>query len=346
MSGSAALLTIHNLAYQGLFWHWDMLLTGLDWKHFNWQQMEFFGNLNLLKTGLVFADRMNTVSPRYAEEIQSAPLGCGLEGVLQQRRGVLSGIINGTDYRHWNPETDPHLPESYGPSNVRQGKAAAKAALQARAGIGRRARRAAGRRSSAGWSIRRGSTWSGRCSATGRSIATPSGRSSAPATRSTTNCSPRLAKRAPRKVAVRLEFSDPLAHRIEAGADIFLMPSRYEPCGLNQLYSLKYGTVPVVRATGGLADTVTDTTEETLAAGTATGFSFREYSGLALSETLDRACKTFANQPVWNQLIATGMRQDWSWADSARQYVALYEQIAAAHARPAADNCVGRPAAV
>ena len=116
-----------------------------------------------------------------------------------------------------------------------------------------------------------------------------------------------------------LEFSDPLAHRIEAGADIFLMPSRYEPCGLNQLYSLKYGTVPVVRATGGLADTVTDTTDETLAAGTATGFSFREYSGLALSETLDRACKAFANQAVWNRLIATGMRQDWSWASSARQ---------------------------
>ena len=112
------------------------------------------------------------------------------------------------------------------------------------------------------------------------------------------------------------------------------MPSRYEPCGLNQLYSLKYGTVPVVRATGGLADTVTDTTDETLAGGTATGFSFREYSGLALSETLDRACKAFANPPVWNRLIATGMRQDWSWANSARKYVALYEQIVAA-ARPA-----------
>ena len=144
-----------------------------------------------------------------------------------------------------------------------------------------------------------------------------------------------LAKRAPRKVAVRLEFSDPLAHRIEAGADIFLMPSRYEPCGLNQLYSLKYGTVPVVRATGGLADTVTDTTDETLAARTATGFSFREYSGLALSETLDRAVKTFAKPAVWNQLMVTGMQQDWSWSASARQYVALYEQTAAA-ARQAA----------
>ena len=106
----ASLLTIHNLAYQGTFWHWDMLLTGLDWKYFNWRQMEFFGNLNLLKTGLVFADALNTVSPRYAEEIQTAPLGCGLEGVLQQRRGVLSGIINGVDYSQWNPATDPHLP--------------------------------------------------------------------------------------------------------------------------------------------------------------------------------------------------------------------------------------------
>ena len=329
-----SLLTIHNLAYQGLFWHWDMLLTGLDWKHFNWQQMEFFGNLNLLKTGLVFADRLNTVSPRYAEEIQSAPLGCGLEGVLQQRRGVLSGIINGTDYRQWNPETDVHLPSQYGPSNVRAGKAAAKAALQQELGlalepnvplvglVGRLVDQkgidlvAAVLRD---WSQYRDAQWVilGTGDPQYHELFTS------------------LAKRAPRKVAVRLEFSDPLAHRIEAGADIFLMPSRYEPCGLNQLYSLKYGTVPVVRATGGLADTVTDTTDETLAAGTATGFSFREYSGLALSETLDRACKAFANPAVWDRLVATGMRQDWSWASSARKYVGLYEQIVAA-ARPAA----------
>lgn len=324
-----SLLTIHNLAYQGLFWHWDMLLTGLDWKHFNWQQMEFFGNLNLLKTGLVFADRLNSVSPRYAEEIQSAPLGCGLEGVLQQRRGVLSGIINGTDYRHWNPETDTHLPMRYGPANVRAGKAAAKAALQAELGlavepdmplvalVGRLVDQKGIDLVGAvlrDWSQYRDVQWAilGTGDPQYHELFTT------------------LAKRTPRKVAVRLEFSDPLAHRIEAGGDIFLMPSRYEPCGLNQLYSLKYGTVPVVRATGGLADTVTDTSEETLAAGTATGFSFREYSGLALSETLDRACKAFTNQTAWNQLQAAGMRQDWSWASSARKYVALYEQTAAA----------------
>ncbi|HTU27354.1 MAG TPA: glycogen synthase GlgA [Pirellulales bacterium] len=322
-----SLLTIHNLAYQGLFWHWDMLLTGLDWKHFNWQQMEFFGNLNLLKTGLVFADRLNTVSPRYAEEIQSAPLGCGLEGVLQQRRGVLSGIINGTDYRHWSPENDRAIPVQYSPANFRAGKAAAKAALQQQLGlavepnvplvglVGRLVDQkgidlvAAVLRD---WSQYRDVQW----------VILGTGDPAYHEAFTT------LAKRAPRKVAVRLEFSDPLAHLIEAGADIFLMPSRYEPCGLNQLYSLKYGTVPVVRATGGLADTVTDTTDETLAAGTATGFSFREYSGLALSETLDRACRTFANPTVWNRLVTTGMGQDWSWASSARKYVALYEQIA------------------
>jgi starch synthase len=138
-----------------------------------------------------------------------------------------------------------------------------------------------------------------------------------------------LAERHPNKVIARLSFSDPLAHRIEAGADMFLMPSRYEPCGLNQLYSLKYGAVPVVRATGGLADTITDATRETLAAGTATGFSFREYEALALSETLKRAMETYAQPAIWSQLIETGMRQDWSWARSAQQYVELYQKIAA-----------------
>ena len=120
----STLITVHNISYQGLFWHWDMLLTGLDWKYFNWHQMEFFGNLNLLKTGLVFADRINTVSPRYAEEIQTAPLGCGLEGVLQQRRDAVSGIINGVDYTHWSPEVDPHIAVNYGPADFATGKPA------------------------------------------------------------------------------------------------------------------------------------------------------------------------------------------------------------------------------
>ena len=132
----ASLFTIHNLAYQGQFWHWDMLLTGLDWKYFNWHQMEFFGKLNLMKTGLVFADAINTVSPRYAEEIQAAPLGCGLEGVLQQRRDVLSGILNGVDYTVWNPATDPHLPVKYDAATVDLGQGGLQGGAASRVGAG------------------------------------------------------------------------------------------------------------------------------------------------------------------------------------------------------------------
>jgi starch synthase len=145
-----------------------------------------------------------------------------------------------------------------------------------------------------------------------------------------------LAKRYPEKVAVRLEFSNQLAHRMEAGADIFLMPSRYEPCGLNQLYSLKYGTVPVVHATGGLADTITNLTDATLADGRANGFSFGEYTTAALADALERACKTFAKRPVWEQLIRNGMRQDWSWSHSAREYSQLYEHTLARRTMPTA----------
>jgi starch synthase len=322
----SSLLTIHNLAYQGVFWHWDMLLTGFDWKFFNWQQMEFFGNLNLLKAGLVFADRLNTVSPRYAEEIQSAPLGCGLEGVLQQRRDVLSGIINGVDYSQWNPSCDPHLAVKYNVDTVLEGKRACKAALQAEmklpqspdvplvAFIGRMTEQkgidliAAVMKE---WLATRDVQW----------VILGTGNGAYHELFTT------LAERNPGKAALRLEFSNAFAHKIEAGADIFLMPSRYEPCGLNQLYSLKYGTVPVVRTTGGLADTIVNATDATLANGTATGFSFADYSGLALSETLDRACQMYTTKKdLWGQLIRTGMRQDWSWAHSAREYVELYRQ--------------------
>jgi starch synthase len=320
------LFTIHNLAYQGVFWHWDMLLTGLDWKYFNWQQMEFFGSLNLLKTGLVFADRLNTVSPRYAEEIQSAPLGCGLEGVLQQRHDALSGIINGVDYLHWNPSCDPHLATKYSPDSATAGKAACKAALQAELGlpqlpdtplvtfVGRLTEQKGIDLIAAvmkDWVQSRDVQWA--LLGTGD-----------PAYHDQLTS---LAKRYSQKVAIRLEFSEPLAHRMEAGADLFLMPSRYEPCGLNQLYSLKYGAVPVVRATGGLADTIVDATPANLASGTANGFSFQDYSGLALAETLDRACRLYRDdKAAWAKLVQTGMRQDWSWAHSAREYVRLYQQ--------------------
>jgi starch synthase len=317
------LFTIHNMAYQGVFWHWDMLLTGLDWKYFNWQQMEFFGNLNLLKTGLVFADRLNTVSSRYAEEIQSAPLGCGLEGVLEHRRDVLSGIVNGADYREWDPATDRSLPANYKPDDFQTGKAACKSALQTElrlpvepkiplvAFIGRLVEQkgidllAAAMRD---WVRSHDEQW----------VILGTGDAAYQEQFAM------LAERFPQKVATRLEFSNALAHRIEAGADMFVMPSRYEPCGLNQLYSLKYGAVPIVRATGGLVDTITNLDEHTLADGTANGFSFAEYSALALTDSLARACNAYRQPEVWKRLVQNGMRQDWSWTASAKRYVELY----------------------
>ncbi|MDZ4817665.1 MAG: glycogen synthase GlgA [Planctomycetota bacterium] len=323
------LLTVHNLSYQGTFWHWDMLLTGLDWKYFNWHQMEFFGNLNLMKTGLVFADRINTVSPRYAEEIQSIPLGCGLEGVLQQRRKELTGILNGVDYQQWNPETDSHLKAKYSLKNrpgVVSAKAANKAALQAALGLPQSPRtpliafvgRLAEQKgidlitgAMQEWAPHRDAQW------------VLLGTGEAKYQELIAN----IAQRHPQRVAARFEFSESLAHQIEAAADIFLMPSRFEPCGLSQLYSLKYGTVPVVRATGGLSDTIVDANDETLTSNRANGFSFREYSTLAFSETLSRAVALYEQPVRWERLVANGMSQDWSWLRSAIQYAELYEQL-------------------
>jgi starch synthase len=297
--------------------------------------MEFYGNLSFLKTGLAFADTISTVSPRYAQEIQYPPLSCGLEGVLQHRRDDLFGIINGVDYNEWNPETDRNLKgNNYGVKNFAAGKAACKAALQREMGlpvaadpplvamIGRLAEQ-------------KGFDLIGKVIAEWAPTSIVQWVILGTGEPQYHRLSSELAQAHPDKVAVRLGFSDELAHRIEAGADIFLMPSRYEPCGLNQLYSLKYGTVPVVHATGGLADTITNLSEESLTAGKANGFSFDHYNTTALADALDRACKTFANKPVWEQLVRTGMRQDWSWNHSAREYDMLYKHTLARAAQSA-----------
>jgi starch synthase len=324
----SSVFTIHNMAYQGPFWHWDMLLTGLDWKYFNWHQMEFYGKLNLLKTGLVFADSITTVSPRYSREIQSAPLGCGLEGVLQNRADVLKGILNGIDTQEWNPQSDAHLPAKYQAENYREGKAACKARLQAEMKLPVQANVPLlgfiGR-----FVEQKGvdplmeviQQWLPTMDAQWVILASGDPKYH--------RLVERMVDRFPQKIAAKLDFSNPLAHRIEAGCDMFVMPSRFEPCGLNQFYSLRYGTVPVVRATGGLADSITDASDAALAAGTANGFSFEEYSSLALGETLRRAYDAYHRPDVWKKLIETGMRQDWSWARSAGQYVKLYEETLA-----------------
>jgi starch synthase len=322
----ASVLTIHNLAYQGNFWHWDMALTGLDWKHFNWRQMEFYGNLSFLKTGIVFADMLSTVSPTYAREIMSVPLGCGMEGALQHRADDLVGIINGVNYSEWNPEVDRYLGENrYSAASFATGKAACKADLQRRLDLPQRPDVplivAIGRlvdQKGFDLLVRVMRHWTEQVDVQWAILGTGEPKYH--------QVLAALAQEHPQRVAVRLEFSDELAHRMEAGADIFAMPSQYEPCGLNQLYSLKYGTVPVVRATGGLADTVVDATEQSLADGTATGFSFDDYTSLELAGALERACRAYADPVVWSQLIETGMRQDWSWSQSADQYGVLYER--------------------
>jgi starch synthase len=329
----ATLFTVHNIAYQGQFWHWDMLLTGLDWKYFNWHQMEYYGKLNLLKTGLVFADAINTVSPRYAREIQTPQFGRGLEGVLQHRQDVLFGILNGIDTKLWNPAADPHLAAHYDAETVARGKPKCKAALQRELGLAQQPAAPLvgiiGRMDEQkGFDLVANviPEWVGKTEVQWAILG-----------KGEPEYHVRfkdLAHRYPQKVAVQLDFSDPLAHRIEAGADMFLMPSRFEPCGLNQMYSHRYGTVPVVREVGGLADTVVDATPENLAAGTANGFSFREDNALALSETLRRACDAYARPEVWSRLVATAMRQDWSWARSAAEYVKVYQQIALHASRP------------
>ncbi len=324
---TASIFTIHNMAFQGSFWHWDMLLTGLDWKYFNWKQMEFYNQLSLLKTGLVFADAITTVSPTYAREIQTPEFGYGLDSVLRSRRDDLVGILNGVDTKSWNPQTDPALAANYSIADVEEGKRACKRQLQQEFGLPERD------------DVPLLAMISRLTDQKGFDLVVQGAETLL--SRNLQLCVlgngekkyeewlVAAAKKTPEKVAVRIGFDEPLAHRIEAGADIFLMPSRFEPCGLNQMYSLIYGTVPVVRAVGGLADSVVDATGNNLAHGTATGFCFTDYTSQALVQTLDRALGLFADKPEWLRLVRTGMNQDWSWRQSALQYVRLYERALA-----------------
>ena len=330
---TASLLTIHNLAYQGTFDYEKMAVTGLDLKYFNWQQMEFYGLLNLLKTGIVFADSINTVSPTYAQEIQTVEQGCGLEGVLQDRADRLSGIINGIDVSEWNPKTDPHIAANFDahfdPQIGSVGKLKCKQALQLEAKlepnsdtpvIGIVGRLEAQK----GWSLILQVLKQYLATSDAQWIILGTGDPDYHHVLTS------LHRSHPNKLALSLAFSDEFAHRIEAGADMFLMPSEFEPCGLNQMYSMAYGTVPIVRRTGGLADTVVDATPKTIENQTANGFSFDEFSSVALQSALDRAVRFYHEDRLnWNRLMLTGMRQDWSWKSSAKKYEQLYQETTA-----------------
>ncbi|MBQ6108769.1 MAG: glycogen/starch synthase, partial [Thermoguttaceae bacterium] len=324
----AVLFTIHNIAYQGVFPASAMTLTGLHWKYFNWLQMECFDHLNLLKTGIVFSDGITTVSPNYAREITSSPGGCGLEDVLRARRDVLWGITNGIDVEEWNPETDKFLENHYTAATRSEGKTACKLDLQNRMDLPRRADvpviGLVGRLTEQkGFDLAVELIY--RKAAAGEDIQWVLLGSGDPILE---NRLRELASRYSQNVAVSIRYSNELAHQIIAGSDIFLMPSRFEPCGLTQLYSLRYGTIPVVHATGGLVDTVRDLNPETEAAKTATGILFCNADIQGITWGIDQALNIYRNRPnVWKQMQETAMNLDTSWKQSAGKYAELYKKI-------------------
>jgi len=321
---TASIFTLHNMAFQGQFWHWDMLLTGIDWKYFNWRQLEFFGNLNLLKGGITFADMITTVSPTYAREIQTPEFGYGLNGVLSARRNDLAGILNGCDTEIWNPQTDNYLAARYDSKTFTTGKAACKKALQQRLGLPLRPDvplfgMISRMTSQKGFDLIAEAAPM-LCQLDAQFAFLGSGEPTYEQMLS------RLATQFPQNVAVTLGYDEPLSHAIEGGSDVFLMPSQFEPCGLNQMYSLIYGTPPIVRSVGGLADSVVDASPNNLKDGIANGFSFHDYRSDVLVDQIRRAISLYHDRQTWNQLIQTGMQRDWSWKRSAGEYVRVYTQ--------------------
>ena len=323
LSNIRSVLTIHNLGYQGLFPAEHFSLTGLPAHLFTPAALEFYGKLNLLKGGLVFADRLTTVSPTYSEEIQTPEYGCGLEGVISGRKDVLHGIVNGIDAEIWNPAKDPHLPTQYSLSDM-SGKSRSKKGLQRELKL----------RTDKGPLVGVIARLTGQKGIDLVIDIIPElmeldvqvvilGTGDVKYEQLVRE----LAERYPGRLAVRNVFDEGLAHRIEAGADMFLMPSRYEPCGLSQLYSLRYGTVPIVRKTGGLADTVVNYTTSAFKGSRVTGFSFTDTSADSLLTCLLLALSIYRKKADWHRIVRAGMEQDLSWARSAEIYLRLFQEL-------------------
>ncbi len=321
---TATLFTIHNLAFHGLFpldYHTDLglLISGPDHS-----SLEFYGQLSFMKAALVHAERVNTVSPTYAREICTPNFGWGLDGLLRDRGAHLSGILNGVDYSVWNPGSDPALPKNYTVDHLR-GKKVCKLKLQSEVGFSHRSRAplfAVVSRLTAqkGMDLVLGSL-PALLAAGGQLVVLGSGEADIEA-------GFRAAAAAhPHSVSVHFGYDEALSHRIIAGADILLVPSRFEPCGLTQLYALHYGTLPLVRRVGGLADTVIDATPESLQEGAANGFVFDDANSRTLSARIADALTLYRDTPAWLQVQRRGMAQDFSWADSALRYEALYRSI-------------------
>ncbi|HEY3488705.1 MAG TPA: glycogen synthase GlgA [Candidatus Deferrimicrobiaceae bacterium] len=321
--GTGSLFTIHNLGYQGIFWNHALPVTGLGWDLFTPQGVEFYGNLNLMKAGLNFADLLSTVSPTYAREVQTVEYGYGLEGVLHERRESLVGILNGVDYDEWNPSTDRFIGAPFSAADL-SGKRVCRAELlrefgmpidveEPVAGFVGRLNEQKGVDL-----IEQAGEWI--ANSPMRLVVLGAGE------RRYEDSLTDLANRFPGRIAVRLAYDNRLAHMIEAGSDLYLMPSRYEPCGLNQIYSLRYGTIPIVRVTGGLADTVVDADAFPDAG---TGFSFSGYAAAELIGAIRRALDAFRDPVRRESIIRRGMGLDFSWDASARAYAVLYERVAA-----------------
>ena len=325
LAGVATLHTIHNLAYQGVFEPSVLEAAGLDAGLYTVDNLEFYGQVNFLKGALIFADLLSTVSQTYSREIQTSELGERLEGVLAKRTDDLFGVLNGLDYEEWNPATDPHIAAQYDLSGVAR-KAESKAALQQRLGLPQRPE------------VPLFGLVSRLASQKGLDIfcdVLPHllGLDAQAAVLGTGepyyhHLISDLAARYPNKMAAVLDFDNALAHQIYAGCDFFLMPSRYEPCGLGQMISLRYGTIPIVRRTGGLADTITDFDAHT---GEGNGFSFKQYSAVALMGAISRALLTMQIRPAWSRLVRNAMSCDFSWDRSANEYVDLYRRAIERH---------------
>jgi len=323
LQGTATIMTIHNIGFQGIFWHWDMPLTGLGWEFFNMEALEFYGRINLLKAGILFADVVTTVSNTYAKEIMTPEYGFGLEGVLKKRRDDLYGVINGIDYNEWNPWRDSLIPARYNKKNTRN-KKRCKEVLKRECGlrdgdmplIGMVSRLTPQKGIDMVLdSVERIIGWGAQLVILGSGEKAIEERLSG------------LQDRYRGELSVNTGFDNALAHRIYAGSDMFLMPSRYEPCGLGQLIAMSYGTIPVARRTGGIADTVVD---YDLFNNNATGFLFDEYTPEAMSSAIRRALELY-NKGEWQRIVFNAMSARFRWQQSAKEYIRLYKMALKKH---------------
>jgi starch synthase len=317
------LFTIHNLAYQGLFEEEVLERVGLPRSLFNMNDLEFYGKVNALKAGILYATAVTTVSPTYSREIQTPAFGCGLDGLLRSRAAALHGLLNGVDYKDWDPATDKLIPHNFGPNDL-TGKKVCRMALAAQFGldapedrpIAGMVTRLAGQKGLdivcealddlLALGLRLAILGTGEQKIQDFLIAAQ--------------------KKRPDRIGLKIAFDERIAHTIYAGSDIFLIPSRYEPCGLTQMYAMKYGTIPVVRATGGLVDSVEEFAPRT---GTGNGFKFVEPEPQPLVEAADRAVAAFGRPADWQRLMRNAMAADFSWKRSAAAYLELYKTLAA-----------------